>query len=1125
MVFPQTILPLKIELNLGGWTDVTSYVRRDAGLTITRGRANESAQAERTQLTMKLENTDGRFSERNPTGPYYGLLSLNTPCRVSTTRTTKVLDLPGGDVDYATTVDAAVLDITSDIDIRVDAHLHDWRTTSVLACKWRMVSPTVQRSWALETTSGGFLKLWWSSAGTAATVLSATSTSALSVTTGRLAVRVTLDVNNGAAGNTATFYTSDTISGSWTQLGSTVIAAGTTSIFSSSSAVEVGGYGEAAESTADLTGQSVYGWLYGFQLLSGIAGTLVANPDFTAQAVGATSFADTTAAPRTWTLTSGASLTDRYWRFNGEISSWPQTWDTTKRDATVSVTAAGPLRRLTQGPTPLRSVVFQSVAADTTVLAYWPCEDASGATSIASGLASGYPMQFSGTPTLASYGGFPGSENILLPVLAHFVGPVYAAAAATSTQMQFLLSVPVGGIGNAADVIRMFTASGWKFNVTYDLSGGGRLLLDAEAPSGASTFTGAVGSLDSAGADMCITVDAVQNGANIDFAMNVLNLGTATVTQVTASVAGTVGAVQYVTIGDGGQSLGAAALGQIVVRTSLADVTFMGNLLHGYAGEAAGTRFARLCSDAGIAVRSIGDLGSTELMGVQEPGTLVDLLRECATTDLGMLFEPLDALALGYRTRKSLENQTAGVLVNYTSHELATPPLPTGDDANVRNDYTVERIGGSKDRQELATGRMSTASPPDGVGRYAAQESISLYTDTQLPDQAAFRLSLGTIDVERYPQISVSRTTPAVVTNTTLNGQLLALNVGDVLAVSNMPTPFVAPGQVRQIVQGWSERLANYEHAFTFNTTPAIPWDFGILDDTTLGRADTEESVLASAVNSSATSLVVTTTAGPYWTEAAGDMPFDVSLGGETVTVSAIADAVSDTFTRTTSNGWGTATSGQAWTRSGGAAADFSTNGSAGAISVTAVNSERWVTLPETATAWDVEFRSRTLALAATQPINTYIGCMLTGTTVGYIARLAFYQDQTVRLSIEEMPFALLAAEVTVPGLTHAANTWFRLRFRVSDGQLMARAWLDGGTEPQFWHVYATDTTCTSGTVGVRAVLTAGNTTALPVAVQYDDVTSHNPQTFTVTRGVNAVTKSQVAGADVGLAYPTIMAL
>lgn len=1124
MVFPQTILPLKIELNLGGWTDVTSYVRRDAGLTITRGRANESAQAERTQLTMKLENTDGRFSERNPTGPYYGLLSLNTPCRVSTTRTTKVLDLPGGDTDYATTVDAAVLDITSDIDIRVDAHLHDWRTTSVLACKWRMVSPTVQRSWALETTSSGFLKLWWSSAGTAATVLSATSTSALSVTTGRLAVRVTLDVNNGAAGNTATFYTSDTISGSWTQLGSPVIAAGTTSIFSSSSAVEVGGYGEAAQSTADLTGQSVYGWLYGFQLLSGIAGTLVANPDFTAQSVGATSFADTTAAPRTWTLTSGASLTDRYWRFNGEISSWPQTWDTTKRDATVSVTAAGPLRRLTQGPTPLRSVIFQSVTADSTVLAYWPCEDASGSTSIASGLASGSPMQFNGTPTLASYAGFPGSENILLPVLAQFVGPVNAAAAATSSQMQFLLSIPAGGIGNAVSkAVRMFTSTGWKFNVSYATGSSGNLVLEAEDPSGTGTNTAVVSGLD--GADLCITVDAVQNGANIDFALNIFDLGAGLITNATMSVAGTVGSIRHVTIGDGSQSLGAAAVGHIVVRTSLVDVTFMRNQLTGYAGEAAGTRFARLCSGAGIALRSIGDLASTEQMGPQKPGTLVDLLRECATTDLGMLFEPLDALGLGYRTRKSLENQTAGVLLNYSSHELATPPLPTGDDENVRNDYTVERIGGSKDRRELATGRMSTASPPDGVGRYTAQENISLYADTQLPDQASFRLSMGTVDVERYPQISVSRTTPAVVTNTTLNGQLLTLNVGDVIAVSNMPTPFVAPGQVRQIVQGWSEKLSNFEHAFTFNTTPATPWDFGILDDTTLGRADTEESVLASAVNSSATSLVVTTTAGPYWTEAAGDMPFDVSLGGETVTVSAIADAVRDTFTRTTSSGWGTATSGQAWTRSGGVAADFSTNGSAGAISVTAVNSERWLTLPETATAWDVEFRARTLVLAATQPINVYIGCMLTGTTVGYIARMAFYQDQTVRISIEEMPFALLASEVTVPGLTHAANTWFRLRFRVSDGQLMARAWLDGGTEPQFWHVYATDTTCTSGTVGVRTVLTTGNTSTLPVAVQYDDVTSHTPQTFTVTRGVNAVTKSQSAGADVRLTHPTIMAL
>lgn len=1126
MVFPQTQLPVKVELNLGGWTDVTTYVREASGISISRGRQDESSQTERTQATFTIDNSDGRFSERNPTGPYYGLLSLNTPCRISLTRDTKVLELPGGDADRVSAPDAAALDITGDIDIRVDAHLYEWRTATVLACKWRSISPTNQRSWAFEVTSDGYLKLWWTTGGTLATRLSVTSTTVLPVTAGRQAVRVTLDVNNGASGNTVTFYTSDTISGTWTQLGSAVVTSGTTSIHSGSAVLEAGGYGESSDSASELAGGTAYGWLYAFQLRSGIGGTLVANPDFTAQTVGVSSFADTASPTNTWTLTSGASLTDRNWRFHGEVSAWPQVWDQAMRNVTVAVTASGPLRRLTQGTPPARSAIDRSVIVDSTVLAYWPCEDAGEATVIASGLPAGRPMRFSGTPNFASYAGFPGSQSSLVINDAKMVGGISGFPSSNELQLQFLLHLPDAGLAiDFFDAVQLVTTN-YRFNLEYDSPGsGGRLYVTGDPFIGSAPTTPAISNVN--GTDMCVTITAVQNGGNVDYSLAVYTLATGTAVTVSASHTGTLGPVQNVTFGSlrSTVGIGEVAIGHVIVRNSQAPAAEVASHLNGRAGEAAGTRFARLCTEAGLGYRSIGDLASTELMGVQRPATLVDLLRECATTDLGMLFEPLDMFGLGYRTRRTLENQSNALTASYTAQELAAPPTPTPDDENVRNEYTVQRAGGSKSKQALTVGRMSTADPSEGIGRYAVEETLSLYSDTQTADQAAFRLLLGTVDDERYPNIDLRRETPGVVANAALNAALLALNVGHILAIDGMPTPFVAPGQVRQMVQGWSERLAAFEHAFTFNTTPALPWDLGVIEDTDVGRFDTAGSELVTAVNSSATSLVVATTVGEYWTESAAEFPFDVSLAGEVVTVTDIDPAISDTFTRSTSNGWGTAASGQAWTRTGGNAADFSVNGSAGAISVTAVNSERWVTLSQTSDAWDVGFRARTLALAVTQPINVYIGAMLTGTSNGYIARMAFYNDQTIRLSIEEMPFALLAAEVTVPGLTHAANSWFRLRFKVSGGQLMARAWADGSTEPQFWHVYATDTTYTSGGCGVRTILTTGNTTTLPAAVQFDDVTSYTPQTFTVTRAVNGLSKSQAAATDVRLTHPMIFSM
>ncbi|MGW7786058.1 hypothetical protein [Streptomyces tricolor] len=78
--------PVTVELYVGGtWVDITSYVmvRDDQGqIAISSGTRDEGAQTEQGTGTLPLKNQDGRFSSRNPTGPYYGQLSRNTPIRV-----------------------------------------------------------------------------------------------------------------------------------------------------------------------------------------------------------------------------------------------------------------------------------------------------------------------------------------------------------------------------------------------------------------------------------------------------------------------------------------------------------------------------------------------------------------------------------------------------------------------------------------------------------------------------------------------------------------------------------------------------------------------------------------------------------------------------------------------------------------------------------------------------------------------------------------------------------------------------------------------------------------------------------------------------------------------------------
>lgn len=89
ITFPGTPLQVRVWLALGAdlsadpatwsWTNITAWVRHDPGIEISDGRADESSTVSNATARFTLDNRDGRFTRRNPTSPYYGLLSLQTP--------------------------------------------------------------------------------------------------------------------------------------------------------------------------------------------------------------------------------------------------------------------------------------------------------------------------------------------------------------------------------------------------------------------------------------------------------------------------------------------------------------------------------------------------------------------------------------------------------------------------------------------------------------------------------------------------------------------------------------------------------------------------------------------------------------------------------------------------------------------------------------------------------------------------------------------------------------------------------------------------------------------------------------------------------------------------------------
>lgn len=1122
MVFPATPLDVTVEAFLGTWTDIKGWVfDRDSDyIQIARGRRDWASQTDPSTARMTLNNVDGRFSPRNPIGPYYGQLGRNTPLRASVRQGAVFLELPGADADKATAPDVSALGITGDIDVRMDITMSNWRAFTDLAAKYEITGN--QRSWFLYMTGSGLIKFRWSADGTV-TFIESASTSPVPSYPGRLAVRVTLDVNNGASGNTATFYTAPTLAGPWTQLGDPVVTAGTTAIFDSTAVLELGSF--IGGSFAPLIGR-----VHAFELRSGIGGTAVANPDFSVQTAGATTFADTASPANTWTVAGAASITNRHWRHHGEVSEWPVSWDASGADVYTTIESSGILRRLGQGSSPLRSTLNRSLTRlATPAVAYWSCEDAAGATSIASGI-GGPPMLLSGTTTLATNADFQASAP--LPALGdsatRWKGEVPNYTGTGSVQVRFLCKVPSGGSTTGRGLVTINTAGGTvdHWNLVYGTTG--TLQLQAFDSDGSTIFTGSVVNFLLDGKAVRVSLELAQNGSNIDFNISTLEPGASSGLSHNATVtSASISRATRVTMAPHGGHTG-VVFGHISVQSQITNLYDLDSELNAYIGETAGRRVERLCSEEGITFRPIGNLDDTEAMGAQATDTLLTLLSECADADMGVLYEPRDVLGLGYRTRASLYSQTARIELDYAAEHFSGPLDPVDDDQLTRNDVTVTRTGGSSARVEVISGPLSVQDPPDGAGRYDdAPPAINVQTDVQLPNQASWRALLGTTDEARYPSLQINLASDPIATSTALTGALLDHELGDRLTADHPPA-WLAPDQISQLVQGYGETLRNFEHRMTLTATPESPFRLAVLDDLVLSRAGTTASSLAASATSTATSLSVATTSGSIWTTSAGDMPFDLAVGGERMTVTAVASSAFDAFGRTAANGWGTADSGQTWTNTGGAVADQSVSGGLGRHAHTATAGGRFALIPSPGADVDITATIASDVTPAGASHLVYLMLRATGTVEYYLARVEFTTASAVIVTIRKRFSATetqIGSAVTT-ALAHAASTRFAVRFKAYGSTLMAKVWLASASEPDAWTLMVTDTDITTiGSVGFRSFLAAGNSNTLPVTVTFDNLALLNPQTMTVTRSVNGIVKAQTSGADVRLWQPMVLAL
>ncbi len=229
-----------------------------------------------------------------------------------------VLNGTGG--NYASASDSAALDITGDIDVRVDLAADNWASggAQYFLSKWQ-ITGTGSNAYIIGTTATGYLEFSWSTNGTTNTTQSLSTVVIPYAALNRGWLRATLDVDNGAGGYDVKFYTSPD-GATWTQLGATVTGVGVTSIAVATSNIAISGFNSGGNGPFK-------GRVYRAQIYNGIGGTLVFDANFATCPKLASTFIESSSNAAVVTINTsgatGARVSGARDRYQGTVASQP----------------------------------------------------------------------------------------------------------------------------------------------------------------------------------------------------------------------------------------------------------------------------------------------------------------------------------------------------------------------------------------------------------------------------------------------------------------------------------------------------------------------------------------------------------------------------------------------------------------------------------------------------------------------------------------------------------------------------------------------------------------------------------------------------------------------------------
>jgi hypothetical protein len=576
-------------------------------------------------------------------------------------------------------------------------------------------------------------------------------------------------------------------------------------------------------------------------------------------------------------------------RFQGFVTGWTPGWDISAEVATVGVQAQGITRRLSQGTSPLKSPLTRSILVNS-LTAFWPLDEGNSATQVLSGLSGGQAMTFTDGVLLGEYTDLQGMVRAADPGNGSLHAPVDttltpASGSNITWSAGFAMkvgSVPLNDPLSFVPLLSFNTGGNYyRWDISLLIAETGDITVIQRSTVEADTnYTfsppGAVGDLYNGWHfyeftcvynnalnrfTLSATIDGVSASSGSD------NLG------FTASTC----AVRSVDINPTQADFGPFGIAGLYVINGAAPSAPAGAAVDGYAGESPVTRIERLCAEEGVAVTTSGT--STSTMGPQGVDSLLKLLRQCETTDQGVLYDGASS-GLRYVARSERYNLASGFTVDAAAGELGYPFTPVDDDQRNRNLAKASREGGTSATYEDRDGPLGTTA----VGTYDTSVTVNVELDSAVADYASWLVHLGTVEGFRWPRLALNlRASPGLAADWL---QCAVSSRVDVTNVDSVASQHPAD-DIRLILEGWQEILSPVDWTVQANTSQYEPWEVGVLDSTYV--LDCGASTLSAGINSSTTTIPLNIADVCVWSHATGD--FQITVGGEVMTVTATGAA------------------------------------------------------------------------------------------------------------------------------------------------------------------------------------------------------------------------------------------